>query len=82
MIRTQTAELSAQAEKEESRTADTFDRQMELGVLNAKDDLHRSVWRKIDLLLGGPSKTILRCNDNYIIRVLAQAAECVVVSRH
>ncbi|CAN9179146.1 unnamed protein product [Alternaria alternata] len=59
-----TAELSAQAEKEESRTADTFDRQMELGVLNAKDDLHRSVWRKIDLLLGGPSKTILRCNDN------------------
>jgi hypothetical protein len=37
---------------------------MELGVLNAKDDLHRSVWRKIDLLLGGPSKTILRCNDN------------------
>lgn len=64
MIRTQTAELSAQAEKVESRTADTFDRQMELGVLNAKDDLHRSVWRKIDLLLGGPSKTILRCNDN------------------
>jgi hypothetical protein len=59
MIRTQTAEVCAQAEKRRSTQRTRLDGRKEVGVLNAKDDLHGSVLRKIDLLLGGSSKTIL-----------------------